>query len=94
MIWDILEGIDSVYSDFIVHEFIPRSKRLGLIGMQFWYTSFGQCEQIQASGKTPTVDQMKIILASEEWSNLVKRLDDYVTEFNMKVVRAADGFQL
>lgn len=94
MQWDIIEGKETEYSDFIVHDFIPRCKRLGLEGMQFWYTSFGECEQIQASGKSPTIDQMKIILASEEWSNLVSRLNDYVTEFNLKVIRADKGFQL
>lgn len=94
MSWDIIEGKESEYSDFIVHDFIPRCKRLGLMGMQFWYTSFGECEQIQASGKAPTIDQMRTILSSEEWANLVSQLDDYVTEFNMKVIQAADGFQL
>ena len=94
MRWDILKGKESEYSEFVVNDFIPRCKRLGLAEMQFWYTAFGTCEQIQASGKADDLGKMETIMSSEEWSNLLSLLDDYVTEFSLKVIRSEPGFQL
>lgn len=94
MRWDIDSNKESEYYDFVVNEFIPRAKRLGLANIQFWYTTYGNCEQIQASGITNSQDQMQNILRSEDWSNLTARLNDLVRDYDQKVIAATDGFQL
>ena len=92
--WDINAGSESEYNDFIVNEFIRRAKRLGLQDLQFWYTSYGVCEQILASGMTESEEQMQRIIRSEEWATLETRLRDLVTNYGRKLVRAGGGFQL
>lgn len=95
MTWDIREGKDAEYNDFVVNEFIPRGKRLGLHDIQFWYTTYGDCEQIQASATTPNQEQMDNILASDGWDELCVGLSDYVEKITQKVVKASrSDFQL
>ncbi|MCO5191675.1 MAG: hypothetical protein M9918_26230 [Anaerolineae bacterium] len=94
MTWNVSTGSESDYSEFIVNDFIPRIQRLGLGDIQFWYTSYGTCEQILASGTTKSEEQMRSIILSEEWVQLNQRLEDLVTDFNYKIVPAKGGFQI
>ena len=92
--WDVKPGAEADYSEFIVSEFIPRMNRLGIADVQFWYTSYGECEQIQVELQAETREQMRHIVNSDEWDNLSTRLLDLVVNFSQKLVRAAGGFQL
>ncbi len=94
MQWDIEDGKESAYYDFIVNEFLPLAKRLGLDDIQFWFTTYGNTEQIQASGITSNLDKMMRIINGEEWDNLITRLTDLVSVYQQKVIPATNGFQL
>jgi hypothetical protein len=94
MTWDIAAGQESEYSEFVVNEFIPRMQRLGMGDIEFWYTRYGECKQIQASGVSPTLEQMQNILTSSEWKQLQQRLDGYVQEYDQKLIEASRGFQI
>lgn len=85
-----MPGSEAEYSEFIVNEFIPRLNRLGIGDLEFWYTGFGEHEQIMVSGVTPTREQMDRILGSEEWEALTERLGDLSVNLRHKIVRA-DG---
>lgn len=94
MQWDVRQGMEPTYSEFIVNEFIPRAQRLGLDDFKFWYTSYGECEQILASAIAENGGKMRLITKSEEWVNLRSRLDELVVNFEQKVVAAKSSFQL
>ncbi len=94
MQWDIDDSKESDYYDFIVNEFIPRLQRLGLTDIQFWYTTFGKCEQIQASGVANDLEQANVILESDEWDDLNFQLVEMVENYSQKLIKATGGFQL
>lgn len=94
MHWDIDKDKESDYYNFIVHDFIPRIQRLGLRDIQFWYTTYGKCEQIQASGIVDDSSQAHLIMGSDDWRDLQERLGDMVTNYDQKLVAATNGFQL
>lgn len=93
MTWNILPNREAEYSEFVVNEFIPRLNRLGLADLEFWYTRFGEQPQIQASGVCPSVEQLNLIMNSEEWESLQDLLSGYVSEYQHKMVKASRGFQ-
>jgi hypothetical protein len=94
MRWNIRPGVESEYFEFMVNEFIPGFRRLGIVDPQVWYTVYGSREQILVSGVCETGDHMKYILRSEEWVHLKDRLTDLVDDFSQNVISATGGFQL
>lgn len=94
MRWNIRPESESEYFEFLVHEFIPGLNRLGISEIQVWYTTYGDCEQKLASGIAPSVESMHIALRSDVWKGLRDKLQEYVTEFHLKIITATRGFQV
>jgi hypothetical protein len=92
--WDIQTGAESDYFEFMVSEFIPGIRKLGIVDPGVWYTAYGDAEQILVSGTTETEDHMDYILRSNEWSRLRERLEELVKNFSIKITQARGGFQL
>lgn len=92
--WDIQPGVESEYFEFMVSEFIPAFKRLGITDPSVWYTAYGESEQILVSGVTETTDHMKYVLRSKDWQRIKTRLDELVENYSQKVTPATGGFQL
>ena len=94
MRWDIRQEKESEYFEFLVHEFIPALNKLGIADILVWYTAYGDCEQKLAEGTTESLEAMNSILQSEEWVILIDKLQNYVVDFDLKVVAATRGFQI
>jgi len=94
MRWDIRPDKESEYFEFLVHEFIPALNKLGIADILVWYTAYGDCEQKLAEGTTESMEKMRSILQSEEWVILTDKLQNYVVDFNLKVIAATRGFQI
>jgi hypothetical protein len=94
MRWNIRPGSESEYFEFMVNEFIPGFRRLGIVDPQVWYTVFGDREQILVSGISETDDHMRYLLRSQEWVDLKDRLTDLVDNYSQNVIPATGGFQL
>lgn len=94
MRWDIKPEKESEYFEFLVHEFIPALNRLGIADILVWYTAYGDCEQKLAEGTAESIEVMRSVLASEEWVILVDKLQNYVVNFDLKVIEATRGFQI
>lgn len=92
--WDIQPDKESEYFEFLVHEFIPALNKLGIEDILVWYTAYGEVEQKMAEGTTRSPEEMRRIVASEEWLNLTDKLETYVTDFTFKAIPATQGFQL
>jgi len=92
--WDIQPGSESEYFEFMVSEFIPGIKRLGLNDPGVWYTAYGEAEQILVTGITETNEHMSFVLRSKEWFRLKKRLEELVDNFSQRVMPATGGFQI
>ncbi|MEM7800597.1 MAG: hypothetical protein AAF633_15495 [Chloroflexota bacterium] len=94
MTWNIRENREPEYSEFIVNEFIPRLNRIGLRKLEFWYTSFGEINQIHATGIAKSMSEMKVVTQSEEWESLQDMLQGYVKDYTQKLIKNDGGFQI
>ena len=92
--WDILPGSESEYFEFMVSDFIPVIKKLGVSDPGVWYTAYGDAEQILVSATTETNEHMKYVLRSNEWMRLKDRLNSLVENFSLRILPATGGFQL
>jgi hypothetical protein len=94
MRWDVRPDRESEYFEFLVHELIPAMNKMGITEIQVWYTAYGEREQKMAEGIMPSIDEMRAILASDEWTYLTEKLETFVKNYSQKVVSATRGFQI
>ncbi len=94
MTWDIQPGREQEYFEFIVQEFIPTLERLGLKPEEAWFTVYGDYPQILTTALGKSLPAVQQALQSPEWQQVVKQLQEYVRNFEYKVVEARQGFQL
>ncbi len=94
MSWDIKNGRDTEYFEFVVREWVPGITRLGLQPTEAWFTIYGDCPQVLTGGITEDLETMRRILNSAEWAALHERLLEYVTNYRQKIVRATGTLQI
>ncbi len=94
MTWDIVPGREQEYFEFVVRELVPGMQRIGIQPTEAWFTQYGDQPQILTGGITDNLADMRKALTSTDWENLRDQLQDYVTNFSMKVVKASGGFQM
>lgn len=94
MTWDILPGREQEYFEFVVRDFVPGMQKIGIQPTEAWFTQYGEQPQILTGGVTDDLGTMRSALASDEWDQLQDQLREFVTNFNLKVIKASGGFQL
>lgn len=94
MTWNIRQGKEGEYFEFMVQEFMPGLTRLGVKPTDAWYTSYGAPPQILTGGVAEDLDALRTAMATEEWGGLKEKLLTFVTDYQQKIIRASGGFQL
>jgi len=94
MTWDILPNLEQEYFEFVISDFIPEIKGLGISPVDVWYTMYGNQPQIMVAAKTRSQAALNVAMASKEWQRLIENLIQFVNNFSYKVIPARTGFQL
>jgi hypothetical protein len=92
--WDIIPGREQEYFEFMVREFIPGMQRLGLEPADAWFTIYGDHPQIIVAAQSGNPSAVKDVLQSKDWQSLITQLQDFVEDYNYKIIPARGGFQL
>jgi hypothetical protein len=93
MTWDIAPEREQEYFEFVVREFIPGVQRLGLTLTDAWATLYGTQPQIMVGATLPSLPEVQEVLSSSEWQSLNNQLQDFVKNYEQKVVESQSGFQ-
>ncbi len=94
MTWDILPGREQEYFEFVVRDFIPGVQRMGMEPSDAWFTMYGKQPQILTAMQMPSIASLQRVLDSPEWHELIQRLQEYIANYQYKVVPARAGFQM
>jgi hypothetical protein len=94
MNWDIRQGRSEEYFEFVVREFAPALQKIGFRTTEAWYTAYGNRPQIMMAAIADNVTQMRKLLNSPEWKDLHVKLQQFVTNYSQKIVRATPFFPL
>ena len=94
MTWDILPNLEQDYFEFMISDFLPEMKQLGIRPADIWYTMYGDQPQIMVAAKTQSQASLNVVMASKEWQLLLENLSKFVKNFSYKVIPAQTGFQL
>jgi len=92
--WDILPNLEQEYFEFVISDFLPEIKELGIRPADVWYTMYGDQPQIMIAAKTQSQASLNVVMASKEWQLLLEKLSGFVKNFSYKVIPAQTGFQL
>jgi hypothetical protein len=94
MTWTILPDHEQEYFEYVIREYVPGVQRLGCDLSDAWATVYGDAPQIMVAALFPSAKKARQIMQSEEWGKLNDRLQDFISDFKMKMVNARNGFQL
>ncbi len=94
MNWDVKPAREHDYMLFVSQVFIPEATKLGLQLTDAWYTVAGEGPQILMAGVADNLAALEAILESEEWGTLMEHLRDYIANFQSKIVRSTERFQI
>lgn len=94
MTWDILPNREQEYFEFVISDFMPETKQLGIRPVGIWYTLYGEQPQIMVAAKIQSQAALNVAMASKEWQRLLDNLLQFVDNFSYKVIPSRTGFQL
>lgn len=97
MTWDIKENREQDYMEFVLREWVPTTKRLGLDTVAAWYTQYRKDDSIpmiRVEAQAEDVLSIRNILAKTEWENIHDQLLEYVENYKQKVVETTGEFRL
>ncbi|MCS7060553.1 MAG: hypothetical protein RMN25_05240 [Anaerolineae bacterium] len=86
MSWNIKSEEEPAYFEFVVQEFAPKIMKLGMRPTEAWYTVYGEGPQIITVGETEDRETLDRILASEDWAELMEKLNRFVTDYKQRIV--------
>jgi hypothetical protein len=95
MTWDIRPGMEQDYFQFVVSDWIPATRRIGLQVTAAWYAHYRDDDStpmIRVEAVANTADEMRQVLSSDDWQDILARLDKYVTDYQQKVVETTGEF--
>ena len=92
--YDVRDEVVEEYRQFVTGEFLPAVQRMGLAVTEVWHTAWGNYPGRQTELVSRDVDTMWRVLNSEEWGDMEGRLQEYVQDFERKVVPYRPGFQM
>ncbi len=92
--WDIKQGRDQEYFEFMVREFAPGINRMGLTPTEAWLAVYGEGPQIMMEAVGDNIAAVRNMLDDPEWTVLHDKLMEFVENYDYKIVRASKGFQI
>ncbi len=92
--WDIADGKEAAYMEFVVHELGPGLSRLGLTITDAWYTIAGRGPQVILGGVAEDQQTMDRLLQHPEWHRLQQKLLDLVINYRVKLTTPQGLFQM
>ena len=94
MTWDISPGHEREYFEFVGGEFEVGLRRLGVRLTDAWLTRFGRHPQFLVAVEAESYSKMQTALGTSEWGTLRARLGELVTNFESRLVRSSNRFQM
>jgi hypothetical protein len=97
MTWDIKEGMEQEYFEFIMREWAPTTNQLGIQTVAAWYTLYRKDDTvplIRAEAVAEDVDSIRQLLMTSEWQHIHEQLLTYVENYAQKLVETTGEFRI
>lgn len=82
------------YYRFILQEFLPRARSIGLLMSDVWQTAYGNYPSRLVVFIAPhSDDSLKKALETDTWDSIETKLGEFVTDYERRIIRHKPGFQ-
>jgi hypothetical protein len=92
--YDIRADDIQAYYQFVLGRYIPAVQSLGLEMSEAWHTAYGQWPNRLVGFVARDAATMRRVLGDESWAALNDALQQFVVNFEYKVIPYREGFQL
>lgn len=91
--YDILSDKYEIYYRYVLGDFVPAVRELGLYLTYAWHVAYGDYPARQLEFICENREKVQEILTSTRWTRLEDRLKSYTTRYQRKLVHFEDRFQ-
>lgn len=91
--YDIREDLYEGYYQYVLGEFIPALKKMGLYRTWVWHTAYGNYPIRQLEFVVENWETLQDALQDGSWHMLEQRLISFTRRYRRKIVPFRDGFQ-
>jgi len=92
--YDVMPEQEEDYYRFTLSEFVPGLQGLGLYLARAWHTAYGDYPLRQSEFVAEDLATIRKALSSDAFRRLEDRLQEYVFNYERKIVPFNEGFQL
>ncbi len=92
--YDVMPEQEEEYYRFALGEFVPGLQGLGLYLARAWHTAYGDYPLRQSEFVAEDLATIRKALSSDVFRRLEDRLQEYVINYDRKIVPFNEGFQL
>ena len=93
MEFDIRPGKQQSYIRWLMGEFIPEARDLGLHMLMAWHVAYGDYPMRQLVFVAEDLDSARRVFHSDRWRAMEDRFQAYTTNYRRKLVPYRDGYQ-
>ena len=83
--WDVIPGKFDAYSTFVTNEYMPMAEKLGIKLLGGYYVAVGEGPRIVVVATVNETDQLRSILATEEYRILSGKLMRLISNYGSKL---------
>lgn len=91
--YDIRLDRYEAYYQFVMNDFEPAMRHMGLYMVGIWQTVYGDYPVRQIEFVTESLDTVREVFQSERWEALEDKLKSYTLRYERKLVRYREQFQ-
>lgn len=93
IIYDVQNDKHDMYYRYILGEFVPALRELGLHMLSAWHVTYGNYPARQIEFICENQEVLKAALKSTRFESLERRLQSYTNRYSRKLVRFQERFQ-
>jgi hypothetical protein len=91
--FDPIPGQREEYLNYVLGEFVPTLEHLGLKMCEAWHTAYGEYPLRLTAFIAQDAAALEQIVASKDFQDLERRLQDYVVNYHRRIVPLQRHFQ-
>lgn len=92
--YNIISELTQEYYEFVLGRYVPTMQSLGLEMSEAWHTAYGDYPNRLIAFVARDPETMRDLLQDGVWDELNEKLQEYVTDFQYKIVPYEVGFQI